>query len=259
MMARILEDSHISKTSFGTLALAAGSLDDLLAWIMLAALIAVAKSNLWILLVAVVGTIAYIFLLLFLRKRLTRLISGGKDKVKSISSSFGLVLIFLMLCSLMTEKIGIYLVFGAFLSGVMMPRSDFVDQIRTRCYDFVSIFLLPLFFVFSGLNTQINLINGLSMWALTGLILLVAILGKGVGCMLAARFVGESWPHSAAIGSLMNARGLMELIAINVGLEQGIITPTFYTILVLMAVITTLFTSPIYYWLCKHSGNQLQR
>lgn len=130
-----------------------------------------------------------------------------------------------------------------------MPRGEFIEQIRVRCYDLVSIFLLPLFFVFSGLNTQINLINSPNMWIFTGVILLVAIVGKGIGCGMAAKLIGENWRHSGIVGALMNARGLMELIAINIGLEHNIITPTLYTILVLMAVVTTLLASPLYYWM----------
>jgi len=252
MMARILEESGISKTSFGTLALAAGSMDDLVAWIMLAGLIAIIKNNIFVLIIALAGTISYIIFLFFVRKKISSLlVSDVRNKQKNISKSYGIVLIILMCCALLTEKIGIYLVFGSFLAGVMMPRGEFAEQIRIRSYDFVSAFLLPLFFVFSGLNTQISLINSPSMWIFTGVILFIAILGKGVGCMLAAKFIGENWRNSATIGTLMNARGLMELIALNIGLELNIITPTLYTILVLMAIITTLLASPLYYWISE--------
>lgn len=247
MMARILEEDQISKTHFGTLALAAGSLDDIFAWIFLAALLAAIKGNMLILLFAVLGTVIYVLFLVFFRKYITYFFDKDFTKTQEFTTrSFSATIILVLICSLATEKIGIYLVFGSFLAGVIMPRGKFADQIRLRCFDLVSTLFLPTFFVFSGLNTQIALLNGHELWIITLLILGIAILGKGVGCALAARVVGEDWRTSITIGTLMNARGLMELIAINIGLQANIITPTLYTILVIVAIVTTLIASPIY-------------
>ena len=135
--------------------------------------------------------------------------------------------------------------------GAVTPRGEFAQQIRQHTEFLTTSFLLPIFFVFSGLNTQIGLVNTPTLWGITFLIIAMptavnyAILGKGVACMLAAKLAGENWRESATIGALMNARGLMELIILNIGLEQGVITPTLFTIMVIMAVITTLLASPL--------------
>jgi Kef-type K+ transport system membrane component KefB len=150
-----------------------------------------------------------------------------------------------MLCSWLTDAVGIYAVFGAFILGTAMPRGEFAQQVRDRIEFLTTGFLLPIFFVFSGLNTEVRLVNTPLLWAFTGLILAIAILGKGVACMLAAKMAGVNWRESATIGVLMNARGLMELIILNIGLEQGIITPTLFTIMVIMAILTTLMASPL--------------
>lgn len=150
-----------------------------------------------------------------------------------------------MFCAWFTDVTGIYAIFGAFVLGAVTPRGEFAQQIRQHTEFLTTSFLLPIFFVFSGLNTQIGLVNTPTLWGVTLLIVAIAILGKGIACMLAAKLAGENWRESATIGALMNARGLMELIILNIGLEQGIITPTLFTIMVIMAVITTLMASPL--------------
>jgi Kef-type K+ transport system membrane component KefB len=154
-------------------------------------------------------------------------------------------MVVLMLCAWFIDAMGIYAVFGAFILGGVMPRGEFADQIVERTESLTTSFLLPIFFVFSGLNTQIGLVNTLALWGITALIIAIAILGKGIACMLAAKLAGENWRESATIGALMNARGLMELIILNIGLEQGIITPVLFTIMVIMAIVTTLMASPL--------------
>lgn len=258
MLARILEQNGISKTKFGTIALAAGSMDDLIAWIMLAMLLSMIKENVFILMLAAVGTIIYVVFLLLIKKRMnTFMTSNVMENGELKLNSFSIVLILLFSCALFTELIGIYLIFGSFLLGIIMPRGEFTEQIRMRTIDLISALFLPTFFVFSGLNTQIGLLNSIYIWGIALCILLIAVIGKGIGCMLAAKAVGESWAESATIGSLMNARGLMELIAINIGLQANIITPELYTILVIMAIVTTLLTSPLYYWIMG-STNRLK-
>jgi Kef-type K+ transport system membrane component KefB len=137
-------------------------------------------------------------------------------------------------------------VFGAFLVGCAMPRGRYAEAIRERIEPMTVSFLLPFFFVYSGLNTNINLISGAELWTVTIVICLAAILGKGVACALAARASGEPWRESWTIGTLMNARGLMELIILNIGLQQGVITPTLFAIMVVMAIVTTLMASPLF-------------
>ena len=156
-----------------------------------------------------------------------------------------LVLIVLMFCAWFTDAVGIYAIFGAFILGTAMPRGEFSVAVRERTEFMTTSFLLPIFFVFSGLNTQIGLVNTPALWAVTSLIVAIAIFGKGIACMLSAKVAGENWREAATIGALMNARGLMELIILNIGLEQGLITPTLFTIMVIMAILTTLMASPL--------------
>ena len=161
----------------------------------------------------------------------------------------------LMLCAWFTDFIGIYAIFGAFIAGTAMPRGRFATEVRHHLEFLTTTLLLPIFFVYSGLNTRIGLVNTMELLAITGIILVIAIAGKGLACMFAARVSGETWREAATIGTLMNARGLMELIILNIGLAEGIIRPTFFTIMVLMAVITTLMTSPLFHYLYgRHLG-----
>jgi len=161
-------------------------------------------------------------------------------------NQFAIVIAAVMLGSWFTDAIGIYAVFGAFIMGAAMPRGNFGDQLKARIEPLTVTLILPLFFLYSGLNTKIGLVNTPELWGITALICLLAILGKGVACMLAAKWAGEPWRESAAIGTLMNARGLMELIILNIGLQSKVITPTLFTIMVIMAIVTTLMASPIF-------------
>jgi Kef-type K+ transport system membrane component KefB len=159
---------------------------------------------------------------------------------------FTFVLMLVMLCAWVTDAIGIYAVFGAFILGTAMPRGLFTQEIERRIEPLTTNFLLPLFFVYSGLNTRLGLVDSLTAWSIALLILFIACFGKGVACWLAARLNGEDNREALAIGTLMNARGLMELIILNIGLERGVITPTLFTIMVMMAIVTTLMASPVF-------------
>lgn len=255
MMARIMEEKQITHTNFGTLALAAGSMGDLATWIMLAVLLSYLKHNVSIILLALVGLVFYFVLIFIFYKLLNKFPRFTKKNEEQFPTHlFSMVMGVLMLCAWYTDKIGIYSIFGAFLIGMALPRGMFSEQIRTRSLTIVSALLLPTFFVFSGLNTQIGLLNSPAIWLTAMIIILIAIIGKGVGCFLAAKFVGESWRDACTIGALMNSRGLMELIIINIGLQEGIITSTLFTILVIMAIVTTLAATPLYY-LFQKKGN----
>jgi Kef-type K+ transport system membrane component KefB len=151
-----------------------------------------------------------------------------------------------MACAWFTDVIGIYAIFGAFILGVAMPPGAFARDVTDKIEPLTTTLLLPLFFVYSGLNTQIGLVNTPALWGVTLGLLVVAIAGKGVACALAARLNKVPLRESVALGSLMNARGLIELILLNIGLQAGIITPTLFTILVLVAIFTTLMASPIF-------------
>ncbi|MFN6572719.1 cation:proton antiporter [Dendronalium sp. ChiSLP03b] len=246
MLARMLYERGIAKTRFGTLALAAGSIDDATAWCLLAIVLASLKANASIAALAIGGGIGYVLLSVFVGRSALSIFTRMTKREGGVSiQTLTLVLIVLMFSSWLTDAVGIYAVFGAFILGTAMPRGEFAEQVRDRTEYLTTSFLLPIFFVFSGLNTQIGLVNTPALWAIALLIVLIAILGKGIACMLAAKLAGENWRDSATIGALMNARGLMELIILNIGLEQGVITPTLFTIMVIMAIITTLMASPI--------------
>ncbi|MFN6479087.1 cation:proton antiporter [Nostoc sp. DedQUE07] len=245
MLARILYERGLTQTRFGTLALGAASVDDAVAWCLLAIVLASVKNSLSIAILAIGGGICYVLFAIFLGQPLLKAFTRMTKREGVNRQTLTLMLIVLMFCAWFTDVTGIYAIFGAFVLGAVTPRGEFAQQIRQYTEFLTTSFLLPIFFVFSGLNTQIGLVNTPILWGVTLLIIAIAILGKGVACMLAAKLAGENWRESATIGALMNARGLMELIILNIGLEQGIITPTLFTIMVIMAVITTLMASPL--------------
>jgi len=247
MLARIIFERGLAGTSLGTLALAAGSTDDAVSWCILALVLAIFKQNVLIAVFAVVGGVAYAVITLLVVKPLLRPLGTIVERHEGISGSIlAFVLMLVMLCSWITDTIGIYAIFGGFILGIAMPRGFFAKRLQNMLEPIVTNFMLPLFFVYSGLNTSIGLVNSWLLWGIAALVLLTALFGKGVACWLVALLNGESNREALAIGSLMNARGLMELILLNIGLQQGIITPTLFTMLVLMAIVTTLIASPVF-------------
>ena len=247
MLARIIFEQGLSKTSLGTLALAAGSMDDAAAWCVLAVVLASFQSNPSIAIYAIGGGVLFgLFALLGLRRLLLPL---GRLVEAAGEMSQGMLIFVLMLVMLgawFTDFIQIYAVFGAFVMGIAMPRGKFSAELHRIIYPLTTAFLLPVFFVYSGLNTKIGLVNTPHLWLLTGLVLLAATVGKGVACYAAARWHGESHREAMAVGTLMNARGLMELIILNIGLQRGIIEPALFAIMVMMAITTTLMATPIF-------------
>lgn len=247
MLARIIFEQGLSKTSIGTLALAAGSMDDVAAWCVLAVVLASFQSDWSIALMAIGGGVLFALLSLTLVKKFLQPLG---DKVQVAGAMNPDILVFILMLVMLgawfTDFIQIYAVFGAFIMGIAMPRGKFAEELHRLMYPLTVALLLPVFFVYSGLNTKIGLVNTPYLWGLAALVLLVAVAGKGVACYLAARWHGESHKESMAIGTLMNARGLMELIILNIGLQRGIIEPALFTIMVLMAVVTTLMATPIF-------------
>lgn len=247
MLARIIVERRLAGTPMGTLALAAGSIDDVAAWSVLAILLAVFSNNSLIAIVAIVGGLAYALLVLFVVKPLLKPLGDTVERNHGLSGTMlTFVLILLMLGAWITDTIGIYAIFGAFLLGVAMPRGAFAYHLRRILEPLTTNFLLPLFFVYSGLNTRLGLVNKPLLWFIALLIFLASFGGKGIACWIAARLVKVPNREAMAIGSLMNARGLMELILLNICLERGIITSVLFTMLVLMAILTTLVASPLF-------------
>jgi Kef-type K+ transport system membrane component KefB len=248
VLARMIEERGLSGTPMGTTAITCAAVDDVTAWSLLAFVVAFTTSGgafetlSMTLLLSVVFVLAMIYLV---RPLLTRLL----DPEGPNSSSRGrmAVVIAVMLGSaLATELIGIHALFGAFLAGVIMPSSGgFRRLLRERFETVSAVFLLPLFFAFTGLRTQIGLLDRLNPWLVCILIIFVATLGKLGGTVAAARLTGQSWRDSVTLGALMNTRGLMELVALNVGYELGILSPEIFAMMVLMALVTTAMTGPI--------------
>ena len=250
MLARILYERGIAATRLGTVTLAAGSMDDAVAWCLLAVVLATLRATPALALLTIVGGTVYVLAMVYLGRPAFRGFARRHERQGGLAvGSYTALLLVVMTCAYVTDVIGIYAVFGAFVAGAVMPRGEFARDVHQRTEMLTTSLLLPIFFVFSGLNTKIGLVNTPELWALTGLVVLLAIIGKGLACALAARAGGESWRDAWTIGTLMNARGLMELIILNVGLDRGVITPTLFTILILMAVVTTVMASPLYRWI----------
>lgn len=248
VLARILTDRQLHKTDLGVLALACAAIDDVSAWCLLALVVAVVHSQAHEAIYVALLTLAYIAMMfLVVRplaiKALRRHLSGPLTP-----ALFAAALVGMLLSALATEAIGIHAIFGAFLFGAAMPHDgQLAAQVRERIEDLVTTLLLPAFFALVGMRTQIDLVAGWQQWLVCLAIIGIATLGKFGGTLGAARFMGLSWRKSASLGILMNTRGLMELIVLNVGLDLGVISPTLFTMMVLMALVTTLATSPILY------------
>jgi len=247
VLARIVQERGIHKTRLGAIVITCAAADDITAWCLLAAVIAIVKagtfvSSLYIILLAAFYVIVMLFVVKPFLKKIGELY-GTKDNLnKSVVAIFFLTLI---ISSYTTEAIGIHALFGAFMTGVIMPditkfRNVFIEKVE----DVSVILLLPLFFVYTGLRTEIGLINDPYLWKVTGFIILVAVVGKFLGSALAAKFVGQNWRDSFTIGALMNTRGLMELIVLNIGLDLKVLTPEVFTMMVIMALVTTFMTGP---------------
>ena len=247
MLARIIVEHGLAGTNVGALSLAAGAIDDAAAWCVLALVLASFAGDPTIALYAIGGSIALAAFLLTGGRRLLGLIATRAERSGSDDHTmFGLTLMLLMLAAWFTDSIGIYAVFGAFIMGAAVPRGPFADRLREKIEPLTVQLLLPLFFIYSGLNTRFDLVNDPGLWLVAAVVLVAAVLGKTGACYLAARACGESHREAIGVGSLMNARGLMELIILNIGLERGLITPALFSIMVIMAVVTTLMATPLF-------------
>jgi len=198
---------------------------------------------------AIVGGAIYAALILTVGRKLLKRLGTAAEKAGALTPSLlGVTLLLFMLAVWFTDSIGIHAVFGGFLLGIAMPRGFFAREIQRQLEPFAVVFLLPMFFTFSGLNTRLDLVSSPQLLLIAGAVILVACLGKGGACWAAARWHGEDNRTALALGTLMNSRGLMELIIINIGLQKGIIEPSLFSILVLMAIVTTLMASPVFEW-----------
>lgn len=258
MLARIISERGLSGSSLGTLALAAGAIDDAAAWCVLAIVLASFGATQPVSVfgweigadaVAIVGALAFGIFMLTAGRRLLAGFGTRADETGGVSQAMmSLVLVIFCLAAWYAEFIGVHAVFGGFILGIAMPRGIFADELRKKIEPFTLAFLLPMFFTFSGLKTQLSILLDPAFLLPAVAILLASILGKGVACWAAARLSGESNSTALAVGSLMNARGLMELIIINIGLNAGVIGKPLFSILVVMAIVTTLMATPLFEW-----------
>jgi Kef-type K+ transport system membrane component KefB len=247
MLARIIHFKGLSGTTMGTVALGAGAIDDAMAWCLLAVVLASFDNNWTHALWNIAGGAVYVTVALLIVRPLLGRFKDWLVKDESLTEA-GLVigLALMALGAWFTDLIGLHAVFGAFVMGAAMPRGVVSRDLIARIQPLTVALLLPLFFTYSGLNTKIGLLNTGFLWLMCGAVLLAAAVGKGVACYLAARATGLPNREALGIGTLMNARGLMELIIINIGLQRGIITEGLFATLVIMAVVTTLMASPIF-------------
>jgi len=253
MLARIIYERGLTGTSLGTLALAAGAIDDAAAWCVLAVVIASFQklpngaTDWGIAQIAIVGGVAYgAFMLTLGRRWLVKLGEAADRAGKVTPTLLAITLMLFCLSAWAMDAIGIHAVFGGFLLGVAMPRGLFARELQRQLEPFAVIFLLPMFFTFSGLNTRLDMVNSGQMFLVALVVLAASCIGKGVACWAAARLNGEDNRTALAVGTLMNSRGLMELIIINIGLQKGVIQEGLFSILVLMAIVTTLMASPLF-------------
>jgi len=248
VLARILKERHMTQTPLGVLAITCAAADDVTAWCLLASVIAIVKAGSIVSSLFTIGlAVAYIVLMLKIIKPWLQRISERRIKTESIDSTVIAISFFMLLISAyFTEIIGIHALFGAFIAGVIMPENvNFKKILTDKIEDVSTVLLLPIFFAFTGLRTQIGLLNNSHLWIYCGLVIVVAVVGKLGGSTLAAKAVGRTWRDSVSIGVLMNTRGLMELIVLNIGYDLGILSPEIFAILVLMALSTTFMTGPL--------------
>jgi Kef-type K+ transport system membrane component KefB len=246
VLARILTDRRMEKTELGVVALSCAAADDVTAWCLLALMVGLAKAELGAAVRTVLLALGYIGMM-FGVVRPVAIYALSADREEQLSpAAVSWVLVALLLSALVTEAIGIHAIFGAFLLGAIIPYDSAVARLFShKLEEVVKILLLPAFFAFTGMRTQIGLIAGMEGWLICAVIIALATVGKFGGTLAAARLTGLDWRTSAALGILMNTRGLMELIVLNIGLDLGIISPTLFAMMVLMSLATTLATTPI--------------
>ena len=265
VLARILTDRGILQTRIGSVAIASAAVDDVTAWCILAAVVAVARASYDAtsmagreFLATILASAGYVLLVATVGRRLLSEWVRGRRAFTLTSPFVSAAVILALASALVTETLGIHALFGAFLAGTIVPRTAregtvaVASGIADRVEDVVGAVLLPVFFAITGLRTSIGLIAEPGLWGVFAIILLIAVSGKLGGSAIAARLTGMSWREALSIGALMNTRGLMELVILNVGLDIGVISPALFTMMVLMALVTTAMTSPLLLVLLRH-------
>jgi Kef-type K+ transport system membrane component KefB len=247
MLARIIHERGLADTALGTLSLTAGAFDDAVSWCVLAIVLATFGAGAGVAILAIGGAILYAgFLLLFGKRLLAPLGRAVEAKGEMSMTVLSITLMLFCLSAFFMDAIGIHAIFGGFILGVFMPRGLFVEELKRKVEPLAVVLLLPMFFTYSGLNTRMDTVSSLPLLLIALGVLAVSVLAKFGACWAAARLAGEDNRTALGIGALMNSRGLMELIIINIGLQKGIIGPTLFAMLVLMAIVTTVMATPLF-------------
>ncbi len=247
MLARIIYERGLTGTTLGTLALAAGAIDDAAAWCVLAIVLASFGGGWDQAYLAIAGGIGYAAIVIFAGRRLLAPLGRMAEREQRVTPTLlGVVLMLFMLAAWGTDSIGLHAVFGGFLLGTAMPRGFFAEQLKKQLEPFAVVLLLPMFFTYSGLNTQLHTVNTVELFLIALAVLIASIAGKAIACWAAARLTGEDNRTALAVGTLMNARGMMGLLILDVGLSKGVIQPALFSILAFMAIVTTLMASPLF-------------
>ena len=248
VLARIVKARGMQKTDLGTLALSAAAIADEIAWCLLALIIALTRAgNFSMGLFTIFSATIYILIMFFVvRPVIDKIISRIREAHYGDQNIILLSFILLLLSAFLAETIGIHMLFGAFLAGVIIPQNQKLKfALTSKLEDVSELFLLPIFFAFTGLRLQINLLNAPHLWVICAIVIAVAIIGKFAGTAIPAKLVGMNWKDSFSLGAFMNTRGLMELVVLNIGYELHILSPELFAILVIMAILTTILTSPL--------------
>lgn len=255
VLARLLTDRGLHKTELGVMALSCAAIGDVIAWCLLALAVGVAQTQLGVALAVIGWTLLYLAVMVLVVWPLLVRALARWETPQLQRPVIALVFVALLLSALVTEAIGIHAIFGAFLLGALIPQESVVARTFSQQLGaVVSVLLLPAFFAFTGMRTRLDLVTGWEPWLICGVIILVATVSKLGGAAIAARYTGLAWRPALALGALMNTRGLMELIVLNIGLDLGIISPTLFAMMVIMALVTTMMTAPLLRWIMPEFG-----
>jgi Kef-type K+ transport system membrane component KefB len=248
VLARILKERRLLGTNLGTMAISCAAIDDVSAWVLLALLTAIVHSSqsapalAWRLL----GLVLFVVMMLLPVRRAASFLERVYDGNGPGVGLFSILILIMLASSWTTERLGVHALFGAFVAGLIIPKNEkLIGETTERIESLTLALLLPVFFVLTGLRTRIDLLHGAGMWSYTAAIIATAVLGKLAGAALPARAMGMPWRDSLALGTLMNTRGLVELVVLNAGLELGILSPALFTMMVVMALVTTFMTTPL--------------
>jgi len=264
VLARILTERNMLRTRVGSVAIACAAVDDVTAWCILAGIVVIVRASslelpVWL---TVSGLVAFVVLMgLVVRPALRRLEMVYEKRGTLTQDLIAIILLVVLASGWITESLGVHALFGAFLAGVMMPRhTELARELSQKFEALIVVLLLPIYFGLTGLRSSIFLISGANMWLYCAVIIVLAVVGKWGGSMFSARLNGMTWRESAAVGVLMNTRGLVELVILNIGLDLGILSPALFSIMVLMALVTTLMTTPLLAWVYPEGiVNQMTR